>query len=260
MRAVAVVVVVIAVAGGARAQGEALNACRSPDQVLAGLVIPVDGAAGVPTNVTPFVGGGGGALELLLVGDDGAEIPAQIEAIEVGSAIGASGTIKQIVPAGELNPGQNITVVADGAAVTHFTVGGDGADTDAPGAPDVGVGSSCEGQGGTTLTVGVANDDAVLFVGVVDGQPVIGGGARVDGVASQNDELTVFGTGSAEVNVAGVDLAGNVGASTPVKVRFPEVPGFSCASTASSSAPLWLVLSAFLRVRSRAATSRRRPR
>ena len=240
--AVVGVVVALSSSSQARAQEAALTPCKSPDDVLAGIVIPVDGAGGVPTNVTPFVGANAGALELLLVGDDGAEVPAQIEAIAIGDpngvSAGAVGTIKRIVPAGELNPGQNFTIVADGAVLTHFTIG-DGADTEAPGAPEASAGNGCDGQSGTSITIGVATDDAVLFVGVVDGQPVIGGGARLDGVASQNDELVVFGTGSGEVNVAGVDLAGNVGASTPVKVDFPQVAGFcSCASSAPARAPV----------------------
>ncbi len=220
-------------AGAGRAQD-----CRTPDEVLAGIVIPADGTSGVPTNVTPFVGTGG-ALELLLVGDDGNEVPAQIEAIAVGEpggiGVGAAGTIKRIVPAGDLNPGENITVVADGAAVTHFTVG-TGRDDQAPLAPDASVGESCNSQAAASITVGVATDDAVLFVGVVDGQPTLGAGARFDGASSGSGQLVVFGSGSADVNVAGVDLAGNVGASTPVKVQFPDLPAL-CACTSSSSGP-----------------------
>ena len=236
-------VAVVIVAAPARAQE-----CETPEQALAGLVIPADGATGVPTNVTPFVGGGG-ALELLLRGDDGAEIPSQIEVIAVGNALGGQATIKRVVSAGVLNPGQNVTVVADGAAVTHFTVG-DSVDSAAPGAPDATLAGDCS-RGGASITVGVANDDAVLFVGVIDGVPAIGGATRLDG-ASKGGPLVLFGTGSAHVNVAGVDLAGNVGAATPVDVKFPKLPdafGCSCAAPSSRALP-WsgcvLVLGAVL--------------
>jgi hypothetical protein len=237
------VVVVIALAFAsmfAPAVRAQLDPCAPEQQSLRGLdVLPTSGATGVPQNATPFVTGAD--LELRLVGPDGNDVPTSIEDMLVLGSFGLQSTVRRLVPAGDLSPGETITIIADGSVRSTFTVG-DAVDGEAPASPDAVVDGVTEGTTASacgpiqsSVTFGVAAEDAVLFIGVVNGQPALGAGVRLDG-ASTTDELVLFTEGAVEVNVAAVDLAGNVSASVPVNVDVPKVPPgfFSCASTTPS--------------------------
>ena len=211
--------------------------CAVAPSILGFDTIPFDGAGAVPTNVTPLVTGAD--LELRLVGPGG-DIPATVEDILVLGSFGVQATMRRVVPAGDLSPGQSITIIADGQARSTFLVGDDRDDA-APAAPEAGVNDVVGGIGGacprqSSLIVGVASDDAALFIGVVDGQPALGGGVRLDGV-SANDELVLFAEGAVNVNVAAVDLAGNVSASVPIEAELPKVALCECAAGSSSRTP-----------------------
>lgn len=222
----------------ARAQ---VDPCAPQQSALRGLdVLPLDGTNGVPRNATPFVTGAD--LELRLVGADGTDVPTSIEDMLVLGSFGVQSTVRRLVPAGDLSPGETITIIADGSVRSTFTVG-DAVDGEAPVLPDAvvdgvneGVNASACGPIQSSVTVGVAAEDAVLFVGVVNGQPAVGAGVRLDG-ASTTDELVLFTEGAVEVNVAAVDLAGNVSASVPVNVDVPKVPpaALSCASSTGAT-------------------------
>lgn len=234
---VVVIVVVIVVVNPASAQ---VDPCAPQQLSLRGIdVLPVDGTSDVPTNVTPFVTGAD--LELRLVGPDGNDIAATPQDMLVVGSFGAQSTLRRLVPAGDLSPGETITIIADGQIRSTFTVGGT-ADGEGPAAPDAlvdgvlaGDTTAC-GPIQSSVTVGVAGEDAAFFVGVVNGEPTVGAGVRLDG-ASASDELVLFTEGAVEVNVASVDLAGNVSASVPINVEVPKGPPglFSCASTSASA-------------------------
>jgi hypothetical protein len=268
MRFLVVISFACALLVGADAQAQ-LDPCAPQQSSLRGFdVLPSQGATGVPVNATPFVTGAD--LELRLVGPDGNDVPTTIEDMLVLGSFGLQTTVRRLVPAGDLSPGETITIIADGSVRSTFTVG-DAADGDAPAVPDAvvdgvseGVNASACGPIQSSVTVGVAAEDAVLFVGVVNGQPALGAGVRLDG-ASTTDELVLFTEGAVEVNVAAVDLAGNVSASVPVNVDVPKVPPgfFACASSRSSSSEggasllaLSLLAGCALRVGRRANSSR----
>lgn len=232
-----VLTVVLALAPAASAQ---LDPCAPQQLSLRGLdVLPSEGANGVPVNATPFVTGAD--LELRLVGADGSDVPTSIEDMLVLGSFGAQSTVRRLVPAGDLSPGETITILADGQIRSTFTVG-DAADGEAPSIPDAVVDGVTEGETNacgpiqSSVTVGVASQDAAFFVGVINGQPALGAGVRLDG-ASTTDELVLFTEGAVEVNVAAVDLAGNVSASVPINVDVPKVPPgfFSCASSSPAA-------------------------
>jgi hypothetical protein len=253
MRFLVVTFVASLVLVGADASAQ-VDPCAPQQNALRGLdVLPVSGATGVPVNATPFVTGAD--LELRLVGADGNDVPTSIEDMLVAGSFGVQSTVRRLVPAGDLSPGETITIVADGSIRSTFAVG-DAADGEAPSVPDAVVDGVTEGANASacgpiqsSVTVGVAAEDAVLFVGVINGQPALGAGVRLDG-ASTTDELVLFTEGAIEVNVAAVDLAGNVSASVPVNVDVPKVPPgfFSCASTSAAGmapfAPFALALCA----------------
>ena len=255
---VVTVVLALVLAPDARAQ---LDPCAPQQLSLRGLdVLPSEGANGVPVNATPFVTGAD--LELRLVGADGSDVPTSIEDMLVLGSFGAQSTLRRLVPAGDLSPGETITIIADGQIRSTFTVG-EAADGEAPSIPDAVVDGVSEGETNacgpiqSSVTVGVASQDAAFFVGVINGQPALGAGVRLDG-ASTTDELVLFTEGAVEVNVAAVDLAGNVSASVPINVDVPKVPPgfFSCASSSSPAGLTPLVLSALCAL----AVRRRHPR
>ncbi|HEY4219813.1 MAG TPA: hypothetical protein VGO62_00690, partial [Myxococcota bacterium] len=163
-----VVVVVVVVMVGALALPARADAivklCDDPATALTGLVIPAEGTQNAPTNVTPFVGDGQGSLELALLDPEGNTVETTLEHLG-GGGLGPSTTLTRLVPVGPLAPGSNFTVVANGAAITHFTVGTD-ADTTAPGATTASEagGVACNGSASAEFTVGVATNDAVLFI------------------------------------------------------------------------------------------------
>jgi uncharacterized protein (TIGR03382 family) len=249
------VLVLVLFAGAAHAQ---LDPCAPQQISLRGIdVLPSEGATGVPINATPFVTGAD--LELRLVGADGNDVPTSIEDMLVLGSFGVQSTVRRLVPAGDLSPGETITIIADGSIRSTFTVG-DGADGEAPAVPDAvvdgvteGVTNAC-GPIQSSVTVGVASDDAAFFVGVINGQPALGAGVRLDG-ASSTDELVLFTEGAVEVNVAAVDLAGNVSASVPIDVDVPKVPPgfFSCASSSSTGVAPFAVFALLLVMRPRRA-------
>ena len=217
-------------------------------------VFPLDGSDGVPVNATPFVVGAD--LEAVLLDASGNPIPAQIQDLLVLGEFGTQQIVRRLIPDVELPEGSLVQVQSDGSIVSTFTVGA-GADTDAP-VVDAALDETEQGSRDSTgfecgyqsfARIGVAGEDAAFFVGVKDGQPEFGGAVRFDG-ATSTDQLFVFGEGGATVNVAGVDLAGNVGAAVPVEVEFPEL---SCAS---GGMPLVLALCALL-VRVKAAARRK---
>lgn len=243
-----VVTAVLVLAPAARAQ---LDPCAPEQQSLRGIdVLPTEGATGVPINATPFVTGAD--LELRLVGADGNDVPTSIEDMLVLGSFGLQSTVRRLVPAGDLSPGETITIIADGSIRSTFTVG-DAEDGEAPSIPDAVVDGVTEGSTTacgpiqSSVTVGVASQDAAFFVGVINGQPALGAGVRLDG-ASSTDELVLFTEGAVEVNVAAVDLAGNVSASVPLNVDVPKVPPglFSCASSSSTGVAPFAVALALL--------------
>jgi hypothetical protein len=152
----------------------------------------------------------------------------------VGS-VGAGTVFRRAIPGGDLVPGQTIRVVADGQVRSTFVVA-DFSDDDAPAPPGASLQDvrTC-GPVQSAVTVGVASEDAVFFIGLVDGEPTLGGGVRLDG-ASSSDELLLFASGSAVVHVAAVDVAGNVSASVPVEVSAPALCTCATSSDARGSA------------------------
>jgi hypothetical protein len=214
-------------------------------------VLPADGARDVPTNVTPFVSGAD--LELVLLDAQGREIPSTLQDMLVLGEFATQTALRRVLPDLELPPGATVQVRADGAIVSTFTVG-DAADVTPP-LVEAALAGTAQGARDTTgfscayesfARIGVAGEDAAFFVGVKDGAPELGAAVRFDG-ATSTDELFIFGQGGARVNVAGIDLAGNVSASVPVDVELPEL---GCAS-APSAWPLALLAVAFSSRRSR---------
>lgn len=236
---------VVSVFGGTAAHAQGFD-CAPPAQANLGFeVIPFDGTADAPTNTTPFVTGV--SLEARLIGPDG-EIPSTLEDMSIVGGFGARTSVRRLIPAGDLSPGQTITVEADGQIRSTFTVADfrDDAAPDAPGAAVDGVdgGGAGECPSSSSVTVGIqvpleGVGDAAFFIGAVNGQPTVGADVLIDG-ASATEEMVLFTQGSVEINVAGVDLAGNVGASVPLKVDVPFRPACEC-TTSSPSAPAGLI-------------------
>lgn len=204
---------------------DAIGPCFDAPGVLGGLSIPPDGTAEVPTNATPIVDGGD--LEVRLVGPDGVDVPVDLQALFVEGGSGEAASLQRLIPAGELSPGQTYTLIVDGQLRSTFTVGL-AADTEPPANPDASFEGGSDGCG--AAFIGVASDDAAFFIGVVDGRPVLGADVRLNGLSLPSmDNLVLFGTGTAQVNVAAVDFAGNVSGSVPVDVVLESSP-VSCAS------------------------------
>jgi hypothetical protein len=207
----------------------ATEPCFSPAGLLGGLSIPGDGTAVAPSNVTPIVDGG--ALEIRLVGPGGDE-PIAIEDLFIDGGLSRA-TLRRLVPRGPLSEGQSYTIIVDGQVRSSFTVGA-GLDLIAPAPPDASFTGGADSCG--AAFVGVASEDAAFFIGAVNGQPVIGANVSLNGLAAAGaGNLVLFGTGSAVVNVAAVDLAGNVSASVPVEVVVDEL-GLSCAAGGAGAA------------------------
>lgn len=246
--------------GAARAQ--ALDCAPSQLSLRGFDVLPLDGTTAVPTNATPFVSGVD--LELRLLGPDG-EIASTIEDMIVVGSFGAQSSLRRLVPAGDLSPGQTITIEADGQLRSTFTVADtrDDAAPDQPGATvdEVAAGetSACGPlQSSVTIGLQVPVDgvgDAAFFIGAINGQPTVGAGIRVDG-ASSTDQLVLFTEGAVEVNVAAVDLAGNVSASVPLNVEVPQVALCQCTRSSRGTIGYALLGLAFL-VRTRSLRGRR---
>ena len=196
-------------------------------------VIPADGTAGVPTNVTPFAVGVD--LEMQLRDAAGNDIPATFEDMVLAGVGGVEATVRRALPLDELGPGTEVLVFVDGSVQSSFTVG-EAPDVVAPTGPEAVLDGVTQAQGtaycggSSFATIGVASEDAAFFIGVVDGQPTVGARARWDG-ASGSDQLFIFAEGQHTVNVAGVDMAGRVGAAVPVEVDIP--PALACACGAS---------------------------
>lgn len=226
--------------------------CQTPDQVLEGLLVPNDGASGVPVDVTPFVANTAATAldDLHISGPDGVALDADLQDLALGTGY-AGASIKRVVPKSALTAGQTFTIRAGGEVLATFGTGSSTSTT--PGAPDASLGSECAPSGvfGSGVSIGVKSGDAVLFIADVNGEPQIGGqvtlGAVVD--AARGGPLELFGSGAATVNVAAVDFAGNVSASTPVKVTFPPSPLEACSS-AGGMPFAWIVGAGLLARRS----------
>jgi hypothetical protein len=210
------------------------------------LSVPAFGAVDVPINVTPFVAG---ASQLpRLVDDAGLDVPINVDRMAIIDAgDGPDGEVLRLLPLAPLEAGRAYRVVEGTRDVTTFTTApGDVVDDEAPLAPEAIMPERYyDNCGATQLEIPDGERDrigAALFI-VAATAPSIEDEAEWMGAGEFEESVLVHGAlHRATLQVAAVDLAGNVSESTPVDVRLPPASCMGCSSSGVDGAPALFAL------------------